>query len=133
MKKKWFEFMQGRYGQNGLDKLSRHLNILALVFLVMFLISGGSLWGMLTVFNVVYFLYRNLSKDWESRRKELESYERLLRKPKDFVKLLRLRRKEGKDYKFFKCECGTILRVPKCRGQVEITCPKCKRHTFRKT
>lgn len=133
MKKKWFEFMKGRYGQNGLDKLSRHLSVLALVFLVMFWISGGALWGMLTVFNVIYTVYRTLSKDWERRKTELESYERLLRQPKDFIKLQKLRMKEGKNYKFFKCECGTILRVPKGRGQIEVTCPKCKRHTFRKT
>ena len=38
--------------------------------------------------------------------------------------------KARRQYKYFKCkECGQQLRVPRKKGKIEITCPKC-RHTF---
>ena len=38
--------------------------------------------------------------------------------------------KAKRQYKYFKCkECGQQLRVPRKKGKIEITCPKC-RHTF---
>lgn len=134
----WFEriawkisgWMQGRYGR---DKLSKHLVVLAFIFIVFSIFDPSGILSLLTLVCLVVSLYRGFSKNIEKRKKELESYERLLAKPGQFISLQKLRIKERKTHKFFRCECGAILRVPKGQGKIEVTCPKCKMHTIRKT
>lgn len=139
--KAWFErimwklsgWMQGRYGHKGQDRLSKHLIILSVIFLILSLFVPVGILSSLAIFNLIYSIFRSFSKNIDARKKELELYEKLLNWPKGFVKLQKLRLKDGKTHKYFRCECGAILRVPKGRGKIEVTCPKCKLHTIRKT
>lgn len=47
---------------------------------------------------------------------------------------MRERLKQRKTHRFFKCpECGVTVRVPKGKGKIKITCPKCKNAFVRNT
>jgi len=139
--KAWFErimwklsgFMQGRYGQKGQDKLTKYLWISALVFFVISLFVPVGIFTTLIMIHLFYCIFRTFSKNIQAREKELELFIKMVKWPGEFIKLQKLRIKQGKTHKFFRCECGAILRVPKGRGNIEVTCPKCKLHTFRKT
>ena len=50
------------------------------------------------------------------------------------IKLLINRIQERETHKYFKCKkCKAVLRVPKGRGKIEITCPKCRAKVIKKT
>ncbi len=123
-------WMQGRYGK---DKLSKHLCILALILFVLFVFFKDSLFCTLLLFCLIISLYRSLSKDITKRRGELEAYEQMNRRIKNFWKMQKFRIKDGKANKYFLCSCGTIIRIPKGKGKIEVTCPRCKSHTIHNT
>ena len=40
---------------------------------------------------------------------------------------INIMKKDKKNYKYFKCKnCKAQLRVPKGKGKINVTCPKCK-------
>jgi len=116
------------YGRNGLDQLSMGMVAVELVVYVISLFIGG------TVGTVLYFLclavwgiiiFRALSKDLYKRRAEntkfLNWWMPIQRKLMDAKQ-----RAKDKDHKYFRCKCGAYCRVPKGKGKIIITCPKCK-------
>lgn len=118
--------MTGRYG---VDEFSRFLNILAMVFLVLFMLlnnSLGSFFWLLTMATLIWSFVRILSRNTYRRRAENNAYltarYNLTRK----LSGLRQRLKQKRYYRFYKCpKCGITTRVPKGKGKIRITCPKC--------
>ena len=125
------QFMVGRYGS---DQFTLFLLIFSMVFTFL---------GNFKYFRILYFigiaiigyaLFRTLSKNHEKRREELFWYLRWSEKPKAELKLLGNKIRDAKTHKYFKCkQCKTVLRVPKGRGKIEITCPKCRARVIKKT
>lgn len=118
--------MTGRYG---VDEFSRFLNILAMVFLVLFMLlnnSLGSFFWLLTMATLIWSFVRILSRNTYRRRAENNAYltarYNLTRK----LSGVRQRMRQKKYYRFYKCpKCGITTRVPKGKGKIRITCPKC--------
>lgn len=125
------QFMVGRYGS---DQFTLFLSItgIALSFLGNFKYLRGLYFiGTIMIF---YSLFRSLSKNYEARRKELNWYLVWSEKPKAYIKLLMNQIRDRKTHRYFKCKsCKTIMRVPKGRGKIEITCPKCRMKVIKKT
>jgi len=114
--------MIGRYG---VDDLGRFLNI---VVIIIMLISIFTLpWLMyLAVALFVYEYFRMLSRNLQKRRAENTAYLRLRERFLGFVPGVRRRLKQCKIYHFYRCpECRQKLRIPKGKGRISITCPKC--------
>lgn len=125
------QFMVGRYGS---DRFSLFLSIVGMLFT--FLGNFRTLRALYFVglAIIVYGLYRSFSKNFEARRKELNWYMRMSEKPRAEMKLMMNKIRDRKTHKYFKCKnCKTVLRVPKGRGKIEITCPKCRMKTIKKT
>ena len=125
------QFMVGRYGS---DQFTLFLSItgIALSFLGNFKYLRGLYFiGTIMIF---YSLFRSLSKNYEARRKDLNWYLVWSEKPKAYIKLLMNQIRDRKTHRYFKCKsCKTIMRVPKGRGKIEITCPKCTMKVIKKT
>lgn len=124
----WFKkFMQDR---TGVDHLSLALLIVSLVVGLFGQLLG---WGWLTWLSLVplvFCYFRIFSKNKLKRHQEnilfLKYWYPLQSKWINQYRALKARRQ----YRYFKCkECGQQLRVPRKKGKIEITCPKC-RHTF---
>lgn len=136
---KFQQFMVGRYGN---DQFSLFLSIAGLVlycvgnFLRWF--RGTYVVGLIVCFigilMLYYSIFRTLSKNYDARRKELNWYLRWSEKPKVYIKLLGNQIRDRKTHRYFRCKnCRTVMRVPKGRGKIEITCPKCRMKVIKKT
>ncbi len=131
MKEKFYRFMAGRYGA---DQFTRFLSIAALVLIVLNLFfRSGVLW-VLGLAALVFSYFRMFSKNHEKRRKENERYLRLREKLTCGVRNWAERQKQRRDYVFFRCPaCRAMLRVPRGKGKIRVTCRKCGNAFERKT
>lgn len=125
------QFMVGRYGT---DEFGRFLSTLILVCLVLSIITrwGIFYWGGLLL--VVYSYFRMFSRNIPKRYAENQKY--LTTRYKTVAKwgLMKKHLAESKTHRFFKCpQCKQKVRVPKGRGKICITCPKCRKEFIKKS
>lgn len=125
------DFMMGRYGNDDLGTFllgtSLVLVILAnLPFLWFLYFVGVILFG--------YHLFRVYSKNLPARQSELNRYYIFMNKFKKKTELYKFMWRDRKTHIYFKCKnCGAMVRVPKNKGEIEVTCPKCRMKTTKKT
>lgn len=121
-------FMYGRYRG---DELNRFLIIVYFIFYALGFIAFPylAIFQLLSTFVFVFILFRALSKNIYARQKELTKYLNIKNKFLSNFKLKKQKFENRKTHLYFKCKnCKANLRVPKGKGKIEITCPKCK-HT----
>ena len=116
-------FMTGRYGT---DKLNMALLGVGLVLCVATMINPIPLVDLvLTVVSyglMIWVIFRMLSRNTYKRYQENRKYLRFLERLKD------------KEHRYFDCpRCRQPVRVPKGKGKIAITCPKCKEKFIKKT
>lgn len=116
-------FMQGRYGS---DKLNTTILIVALVIslLQLFMPNYGLRWALMLISYgfLGWAIFRMLSRNTYKRYEENRKYLRFLDRLKD------------KDHRYFDCpRCRQAVRVPRGKGKISITCPKCKEKFIKKT
>jgi len=125
------QFMVGRYGS---DKFSMFISVVGLIFAFLGNFRELRVFYFIGLAIIIYGLYRAMSKNFEARRKELNWFLRVSEKPTQEFRLLKNKWRDRKTHKYFKCSsCKTVLRVPKNRGKIEVTCPKCRVKTIKKT
>ena len=127
--------MAGRYGT---DQLNRFLTVATLVLLILSLFTGGTALGklvwILALVCLVSETYRTFSRRIDRRRAENEKYLRLTRGFRGRVGDKASRFRQRKEYRFFRCpSCRTVLRVPRGKGRLSITCRQCGERFIRKT
>ncbi len=109
-------FMAGRYGW---DALGKTLFVLGLITMALGLFLWRGFLG-LSYGIFIFALYRAYSRKIAARQGENRWFLRL------FAPL-----RDGK-HRYFKCpQCRQSVRIPKGKGLVSITCPKC-RNKFQK-
>lgn len=116
------------YGRNGVDQLGwASLVLLLLLDTVELIVRSKSETARMILSTVsflvmVWILFRMFSRNLPKRRKENAWF---LTKIVNPVKN-RKARSQDKDHKYFTCpQCRTICRVPRGKGKIIITCPKC--------
>lgn len=131
MRDKFIRFM---YGRNGVDQFSRFLIYAALICVLLdVLLSGGIFYG-LGIIIMVYSYFRIFSKNLSKRRLENAKYLQLKGKFTGGFADWRERRRQSKDYAFFRCpSCKAMLRVPRGKGRIRVTCRKCGNSFERRT
>ena len=134
---RWFQtlayklrvLLQGSYGT---DILSRHLSIAALIFVILSLFFP--LFYPLSLILLGWSTFRIYSKNIYKRGQERDQYLRFLSTLRKRRNLYKSRIRDRKTHRFYRCPgCQEYLRVPKGRGEVHITCPKCRNTIVRKT
>ena len=128
-------FMYGRYGNDALNQLLCVV-ILALYVLGLFLrwvpVLGAVLYYLPTALWLVV-LFRMLSKNLTKRRQENEWFLSWWNPMRTSLRRRRDRMKD-REHKYFTCRgCGTVCRVPRGRGKIIITCPRCGRELHGKS
>ena len=120
-------FMYGRYKG---DELNRFLIIVYFVFYILSFIPIPfflEIFQLLSTFVFVIVIFRALSKNIYARQQEFYKYLNLKNKIKSSINLQKQKQQNRKTHLYFKCKnCKANLRVPKGKGKIEITCPKCK-------
>lgn len=123
LKNRFYRFMYGRYGS---DTLNRVICVLILISIVATLFLKGNARLILTAITLLllfYSYFRMFSRNIYKRRKENDAFVHFFRRIKNFPK-----------YKVFTCsQCKTKIRIPRHKGKIEITCPKCFNHFIDKT
>lgn len=131
MKQKLQRFMAGRYGA---DQLSRILLGASIVCCVISLFSRLNLFYLLAIGLLAYTYFRmfsrNISKRYNENQRFLNWKYRLVvkkdRKKKEFS--------QRKEYRFFRCpKCRQKVRVPRGKGKICISCPKCKEEFIKRS
>lgn len=116
-------FMRGRYGT---DKLNTLILVTGLVLCIgsMFLPVGWpvAVATLLSYVCCIIAIFRTFSRNTHKRYRENRRYLSFLARLKD------------RDHRYFKCpKCRQSIRVPKGKGRIAITCPKCRERFIKKT
>lgn len=113
-------------GRNGMDYLSLFLWTLSvlLTFIHLFirkniLIYIGDVFLLISIFRI---LSKNISQRQHENRIFLQIISPVTSGISDMQK-----QKKDPDHRYYRCpKCRQLVRVPKGRGKIEITCPRCK-------
>ena len=124
-------FMAGRYGP---DHLNTALIILSIAVSLIARLVNFSVLVYLSYLFLLLAVLRMLSRNIPKRRAENDRFLRYWSPVKQKCKRLFDKSKNLKTHKFFKCpSCKNNLRVPRGKGKLQITCPKCGERFIKKT
>lgn len=122
MRERFQLFMYGRYG---MDELGRFINILTLIILVLGVFLSPQI-TILAVALLVYEYFRVLSRNAYKRSRENAVYLHLRKRVKRWFFTCKQRFLQRKTHRFYRCpSCRQTLRVPRGKGKISLTCPKC--------
>lgn len=116
----WFQrWMAGRYGS---DKLNMVILVGAVILSLLGSILGIPILSLLAWIPLIWAFYRmmsrNINKRYQENRRFCAFWERL----------------RDKNYRYFRCpKCKQTVRVPRGKGKINITCPKCGAKFLKKT
>ena len=120
MKEKIRQFMIGRYGTDGLNQF---LNIASLVLILVYILTRLPLLLYVGVVLLGLCYYRMFSRNISKRTEENYKYYAV----KDQWDNRRL-------YHYYRCpQCRQKLRVPRGRGRIQISCPRCGTQFIKKS
>ena len=116
-------FMEGRYGTDQLNMVILCTGLAASILsglvratpldLIFWLLSYG-----LMIWAVARSLSRNTYKRYQENRRFLQFFGRL----------------RDRQHRYFDCpKCRQMVRVPRGKGKISITCPRCREKFIRKT
>lgn len=122
------------YGRYGFDDLSKIYLVLTIVCIVLSMFTKKSFFYLLGVALLIYTYYRAFSRQTAKRQMENQKFLNLRYQAKVRQNKRKVRREQKKIYRFYKCpSCKQTVRVPKGRGKICITCPKCKMEFIKKS
>ncbi len=124
-------FMMGRYG---FDALSTVLVIIALVLTLIGSLTGFELLSLLGFAALAYTVFRCYSKNIAARQRELDWFDRVTKRQTQSAELAQKKWANRKTTKYFTCdECGCVYSLPKGKGRIRATCPKCHKQSIHTT
>ena len=132
------QFMIGRYG---VDQLGIFLTVTALICSLLASLLGLGILSVLATVLLVYSIFRMYSRNITARYQENQKFmpywqkiSRFFIKIKHWFQQLQTKWRDRKTHRYFTCPtCQQTLRVPKGKGKIKISCPKCKTELIRKT
>ena len=116
-------FMMGRYGTDRLNMVILGVGLVAsllsvvlrapAVNMVLFVLSYGMMF---------WAIFRTLSRNTYKRYQENRKFLQLVGRIKD------------REHRYFDCpKCRQMVRVPRGKGKISITCPRCREKFVKKT
>lgn len=131
MKEKFQRFMMGRYGA---DELSKFLNAIVLILLIVSLFTRWGILYWIGLALLIYTYWRMFSRNTAKRYAENQKYVNMRYRAVVKWDQKKKRWAQRKTHRFFKCpQCKQTVRVPKGRGKICITCPKCRTEFVKKS
>jgi len=125
------KFMMGRYG---MDHLSSTMIFGALILAILSRFLKVNILNSIALLTILFAYYRAFSKQIDKRYRENTKFLQAMAPVRKRFNRLTRRFKDRKDYKYFKCTgCNQLVRVPRGKGKITITCPKCKMKFTRRT
>ena len=131
MRERMQGFTAGRYGTDQLSKLILWISLACLAVSMFTRLNVFYILGLVLLIYTYYRMFsRNVAKRYAENQKYLNwRYGFAVRRNKRKVHW-----EQRKIYRFYKCpQCRQKVRVPKGKGKVAITCPKCRMEFVRKS
>ena len=132
--------MQGRYG---FDSFSNFLLTIGMILVLINLIlsftpMGTSLTALLISFLawivIIYSYFRVFSKNFKKRNAENEWFVKRTSKIRECFRRRRCMRRIRRTHRIFVCPaCSQKIKIPKGKGKIVVTCPKCRMEFNEKT
>lgn len=120
---KFRNFMVGRYGTDKLNMVILSAGLVACLISAFFdspqinLLLTGVSYGLM-IWALCRSFSRNTYKRYQENRKFLQFFDRL----------------KDRQHRYYDCpKCRQVVRVPRGKGKIAITCPKCKERFVKKT
>ena len=131
MKEKFRKFMIGRYGVDSLSKFMLGTAVVLLVFAMGF---RNNFLNTLACLLVLLCYFRMFSRNYQKRAEENQKFLELKGKAATFLKREKEYFEQRKTHHIYKCpSCKRKIRVPKGKGKICITCPKCHTEFIKKS
>jgi len=126
-----YRFLQGRYGN---DQLNKFIYVLLFVSLLLNLFIFKAFYlTIITYLLLAVLLFRTYSRNIYKRRMENTKFLNLTKPIRKRFSILNKNRKD-KAHKYYLCpNCSQSIRVPRGKGRIEIKCPKCQTKFIKKT
>ena len=116
-------FMEGRYGTDRLNMTILTTGLVLCILSMFFRIPVVNL--VLTLLSYVlmfWAIFRTLSRNTYKRYQENRKYLQIFDRLKD------------REHRYFDCpKCRQLVRVPRGKGKIAITCPRCREKFVKKT
>ena len=116
-------FMEGRYGTDRLNMTILTTGLVLCILSMFFRIPAVNL--VLTLLSYVlmfWAIFRTLSRNTYKRYQENRKYLQIFDRLKD------------REHRYFDCpKCRQLVRVPRGKGKIAITCPRCREKFVKKT
>ena len=131
MREKLRQFMIGRYGTDGLNQF---LSIASIVMLLISLITRVRLFTYVGMVLLILCYYRSLSRNISKRTEENYKFYTIKDRITGKANGLKDQWTNRKLYHYYRCpQCRQKLRVPRGRGRIQISCPRCGTQFIKKS
>lgn len=127
------QFMIGRYGS---DQLNIALLVVYLIMSILLSFTGSIIVLVISYVLMVIIFFRMFSRNIAKRYAENQKFMKLYGPIRNRISRGKTNRrpKTDKNHKIFQCgKCGQMIRVPKGKGKIAITCPSCKQEFIKRT
>ena len=116
-------FMAGRYGTDRLNMVILSVGLVASLLSVMIKFAPVNLVLFVLSYGMMFWaIFRTLSRNTYKRYQENRKFLQLTGRLKD------------REHKYFDCpKCRQMVRVPRGKGKISITCPRCREKFVKKT
>lgn len=123
--------LAGRYGT---DQLSVAMLIFALLLNIIAGLTGLIFISSLSAIVIFGGIFRMFSRNYDKRRAENMLFMKQWNRIKNFFRRQSDKLRQSREFRFFKCpSCKNNLRVPKGKGKIYVTCPRCGERFVKKT
>lgn len=124
MRRKFSQMMQGKYGN---DELNRTLMVTSMGCLAVSLITKWNTFYMIGIVLLICSYFRMFSRNIPKRTNENRIYKQKMNQLWSIFTKKKKRLSDKKESCFFRCpSCHQEIRVPRGKGKISITCPKCR-------
>ena len=116
-------FMEGRYGNDRLNMSILTTGLVVCILSMLFPIPAVKLALTMVSYVLMFWaifrtLSRNTYKRYQENRKFLQVFDRM----------------KDREHRYFDCpKCRQMVRVPRGKGKISITCPRCREKFVNKT
>ena len=116
-------FMEGRYGTDKLNTAILSCGLAVCLISVLIPVAGVNLACTFISYGLMFWaifrsLSRNTYKRYQENRKFLQFFDRV----------------KDRDHRYFDCpKCRQTVRVPRGKGKIAISCPRCREKFVRKS
>lgn len=127
-------FQRLMYGRYGTDTLNNTMLVLCIVLMILSRVFRQGWLNILSIAVLVICYLRLFSRNINARYQENQKFLTAVQPVRKWFGGVKQRFRDRKTHRYYVCpNCGMTLRVPRGKGKINITCPKCRAQFIKKT